>query len=206
MTSEQSASDGALSLTSKPNLVFYGGAGAGKSTACEFLVQEYGYTCLSFATPLKEIAVRLWGEDAFADRDKLQKLGMALREIDEDVFVNYMLRELDHKVSAREPGEKAQFAVANDDCRFPNEYWKLKERGFIFVRVLAQEETRVDRLLRIGKLQDHSQLQHASETALLGIDATKEGIVDDYTIFNNGTTVELYNDIENVLTDVEGQV
>ncbi len=174
------------------NIVFYGGMGAGKSTAAEYLVDKHGYVRCPMAALLKKIAVELWGDGADMDRDKLQKLGLAAREIDPDVWLNSFLVRL--------PEGKP---IVNDDVRFPNEYWGLKERGFFFVRVLSSEEKRVDRLLRTGKIQDISQLEHATETALTGLEATKEGIVDDYTIFNNGEPEELYNSIENVLTDIE---
>lgn len=177
-------------MTSQPNIVFYGGAGAGKTTAAEYLVQMYGYKKVSFATPLKAVVADLWGtEDPKTKREYPQQLGVKVREIEPDTWANLLCDKVDSE----------DHAWVNDDCRFPNEYWKLKERGFIFIRVLSQESTRVDRLLRIGKLQDHSQLQHESETALVGLNAVKKGIVDDYTVFNNGEVEEMYADIENVL-------
>ena len=173
-----------------PDLAFYGGAGAGKTTCVNHLKVMYGYEPMSFATPLKEIAMQLWGNEAFTDRGKLQKLGVALREIDEDVWVNYFMRDLEGRLTGK---------IGNDDCRFPNEYWRLKERGFVFVRVLCNEEVRADRLLRNGKLQDPSQLDHISETAIIGLNATREGIVPDYTLFNAGSIEELQYDIDQLL-------
>lgn len=175
------------------NIVFYGGAGAGKSTAAEYMVTTHGYRQVPIAETLKNVAAEIWGEGARTDRDKLQRLGVAVREIDEDAWINKFV-DLTFDIG--------QFIV-NDDCRFPNEYWKLKELGFVFVRILSNESTRVDRLLRIDKLQDHSQLEHESETALTGMEATKAGIVPDYTIFNNGSLEELHTQIENVLLDIE---
>lgn len=177
------------------NIVFYGGAGAGKSTAADILTNEFDYKKVSFATPLKAIVADLWGtEDPKTKREYPQQLGVAVRDIEPDTWANLLFAEVDNNPDVE---------WVNDDCRFPNEYWGLKERGFIFVRVLASESLRVDRLLRIGKLNDTSQLEHESETALVGMKATKEGIVDDYTIFNNGDMDELRQNIANVLLDAE---
>lgn len=184
MTSEPSESV----AVSQPNIVFYGKAGAGKSTCADYLVDQHGYKKLSFAGPLKEIAVRLWGDEAFKDRGRLQDLGTKLREIDEDVWVNPMLRSVD----------ESDAPIVNDDTRFPNEYWRLKERGFVFVRVLANEALRVDRLMRIGKLDDLSQLNHESETAVNGFEAVQQGIVPDFTIQNVGLLQETLQQVENI--------
>lgn len=173
----------------KPDFVFYGKAGAGKTTCANYLTAKHGYSKLSFAAELKRIAVQLWGEEAFTDRGKLQALGSTLRKIDEDVWVNCFIRE--YEASDYGP-------VTNDDCRFPNEYWRLKERGFLFVRVMAPEEIRVDRLQRNGKLQDLDQLNHESETALLGLERVKEGIVPDFTIQNVGSVDTLEETVESI--------
>src|SRR4051812_46597071 len=117
-----------------PSYAFYGGPGAGKTTCPEYLVSQHGLKKLSFAEPLKQIAVMLWGDEAFKDRGKLQKLGTMLREIDEDVWVNPLLRKV----------EESDAPIVVDDCRFPNEFWRLKEKGFIMIRVLADEATRVE--------------------------------------------------------------
>lgn len=181
------------------DIVFYGKMGAGKSTAAEYLVREHNYKQMPIAQALKECAAIIWGNDAMTSRDKLQKLGVKVREIDVDAWINNYLEEID-------PGTVDDpLPVVNDDCRFPNEYWKLKERGFIFVRVVSQESKRVDRLLRNGKLDDTSQLNHESEGQLMGPEAVAEGITDDYTIFNNGEHDELYRQIEDVLLDIEEQ-
>jgi len=143
-----------------PNIAFLGKAGAGKSTAADILVNRYSgrYTRLSIAEPLKYVASHIWGPDATKDRGKLQDLGEAVRLIDEDGWINKTLERLEFAA------EGQCFVV--DDCRFPNEHDALVEAGFVTVRILAGYGTRVSRLRANGKLQDESQLQHKSETAL----------------------------------------
>ncbi len=182
------------------NLVFYGLMGSGKSTAADYVAEQHGNTKLSFATPLKEIAERIWGPDAVKDGDKLQQLGVAVRDIDPDAWANMMFDNVSEHFEAGED-------VVNDDTRFPNEYWGLKAMGFTFVRVIAQESIRVDRLLRNGKLQDNSQLNHVSEGQLLGLEATKAGIVPDYTIVNNYSDAEdLYRLVDSIIWQIEAEV
>jgi hypothetical protein len=83
---------------------------------------------LSFAAPLKEIAVRIWGKEAMTDRAKLQGLGVAVREIEEDSWCDMLTRQV-RDLRASVAGGTQPFVV--DDCRFPNEYWALKELGFV---------------------------------------------------------------------------
>lgn len=181
------------------DLVFYGQAGAGKSTCADYMVTQHGYKKMSFAEPLKEIAVRIWGPDAATDREKLQRLGVAVREIDPDAWCRM---GLDMALQIKMDGDD----TVNDDCRFPNEYWGLKEAGFTFIRVIAAEEKRVDRLLRNGKLTDPEQLNHESETAIMGLEATKAGIVPDYTIVNNyDNPNDVYERVDEVLWQIEGE-
>ncbi len=178
------------SWTELPDVAFLGKAGAGKTTAAEFLVEHHGYTRLSFAALLKDISVQIWGEDARTDRDKLQKLGVAVREIDPDAWVGALGRSLDRGGP-----------IVVDDCRFPNEYWMLKVDGFVFIEVCANEALRVDRLQRNGKLQDISQLTHVSETAL---DLTlKQQVQSLYYLPNVGPELDFESSIQTILEMVE---
>lgn len=148
--------DPTTATVSWPNLGLMGKAGSGKTTVAELLSEFVGYKRLSLAGPLKDIAAQLWGDEARTDRGKLQKLGVAVREIDEDSWVNLLVR------SASEQSAP----VVVDDVRFPNEYWGLKAAGFYIVEVRADRHTRIERLQANGKWQSEEQLEHISETAL----------------------------------------
>lgn len=156
-----------------PHVAIIGKMGSGKTTGADHLVRAYGYNRASFAELLKEVAVLIWGEEARKDRRKLQELGVAVRKIDEDAWVEALIRRISNW---RGP-------VVVDDCRFPNEYWALRHMGFMFIRVRADDAKREDRLMRNGKLQSREQLTHVSETALDDIDS-------DLGLYNNGTEQE----------------
>lgn len=139
-----------------PHVAFIGKAGSGKTTAADYLVKHYGYHRVSFAALLKDIAVRLWGDTARQDRGKLQKLGVAVRSIEENTWVDAALRGI----------ETWHVPVVIDDCRFPNEAGALQKHHFVFVRINAPVDLRVHRLQEINKFQNREQLEHISETAL----------------------------------------
>jgi dephospho-CoA kinase len=164
-----------------PHIAVVGKMGAGKTTAADILVRKYGYNRASFAGILKEVAHLIWGDGAERDRRKLQELGVAVRDIQEDSWVNALLRRI----------QDWRGPVVIDDCRFPNEYWALKHMGFKFIRIRADEAIREDRLMRNGKLQSRAQLEHISETALDGIDADL-GLMnesDEYALESNLTDI-----------------
>lgn len=169
-----------------PNLAIIGGAGAGKSTLADYLARTHGYTRLSFAGPLKDISVRLWGAHRGLSRERLQRLGVAVRDIDPDTWLDLFTTQL--------AGHEAmQLPTVVDDCRFPNEYEALKQRGFVFVRVQAGTADRVDRLTAIGRLDDPEQLMHESEQH-------QGSFAHDYSIYNSQGYQELaYTELEGVL-------
>lgn len=144
-----------------PHIAIIGKMGSGKTTCAEMLERELRYSRGSFAARLKEVASLIWGDSARTDRQKLQDLGVAVRGIQEDAWVDALVAQL---LVWRGP-------IAIDDCRFKNEYWALKHLGFKFIRVHCDEAIREDRLVRNGKLQSREQFKHISETDLDGIDA-----------------------------------
>lgn len=170
-----------------PNIAFIGKAGAGKTTASMYLTREFGYASVSFAWPLKKVASELWGHDAATDRDKLQKLGVAVRQIEPDTWVNLAIENIKYVRAAM-----GGVPVVIDDLRFPNEYWALRDEGFVIVRVLAEEVDRIPRLQASGKWQSHEQLSHISETAIDDLPA-------DHNITNTVTKDQFYSTINFVI-------
>lgn len=167
----------ATAIDTVPHIAFMGKAGAGKSTALERLMYiNSRYVHGSFAAQLRSVVVSLWGEEARNDREKLQRVGLALREIDPDVWARALMTKMDGLLE-----ERPEWRIAIDDLRFENEYIALRKRGFVTVRIETDRSVRVDRLKRNGKLQDEAQLEHVSETALDHIDADYFWENDDMT-------------------------
>ncbi len=172
-TSQPSLTDAALRLY--PNIALLGKAGAGKDKAAELLRTLYPvYQRVAFADQLKNVAAMIWGEQARTHRQYLQQLGVAVRAIDPDAWVNAAFEHCSHH------------PIVITDVRFPNEVRECLARGCITVKVEADRATRLNRLRDNGKLEDESQLDHESETAL-------DGYTPDYVIINMGTEVEMAN-------------
>jgi hypothetical protein len=134
------------------NIAFIGNKGHGKTTAAKYLVNNYGYTRMSFADPVKDITVdmlnvmrdHLHMEHIEIDRGileawkqyepvrkLLQLVGTELgRDFfgEEDIWVKQMERKLEDV-----PEIVENKRVVIDDLRFINEAEMLRERGFTLV-------------------------------------------------------------------------
>ena len=132
-------------------IAFSGKMQVGKTTSAEYLVRKYGFIKLAFADKLKEIARDLFPEQfetGEKPRKLLQDLGIKMREIDEDVWVKYVLRKIESL-----PKETN---IAIDDLRFLNEYEAVKNAGFFVIRIVRdvppspfsnhQSETEVEKM------------------------------------------------------------
>lgn len=194
----------ALEAPEGPRLVgLTGRARHGKNAVADILVKDFGFTQMSFAAPLKEMAVRVdpvigWLMDqgaihlsaalALHDNDEeriketypeyrrfLQRLGTeGLRHLDDRFWVDLTMRQVQRLLSA---GER----VVITDARFPNE-----------ISTVACTATSIDplqfgRIWRVDasrRVPVDESINHASETAALAIPV-------DATIDNNGTLGEL---------------
>jgi hypothetical protein len=168
---------------------------AGKDSTVKTLM-EAGFTRVSFADPLKQLALhtnpwiywpaagihrRLFDivEDVGWEAAKehfpesrafLQDLGLGARlHIDEDVWVQTALRS------------RAEH-IAFSDVRFPNEWTAVKVAGGTMIRV---------------ERPGHEGDGHISERALDGFEA-------DFTLVNDGTLDDLANATRAVLAHLQG--
>lgn len=181
-------------LVGSPNMAFIGKAGAGKTTAARFLVEHQGYRPLSFAGPLKQISRGIWGDGAEKDRGKLQKLGKAVRAIDQDAWVNLALKYMhDREQNQTNYVGKVVTPWVIDDCRFENEVATLRGQGFVLVRLIVPRDVQIQRLTASGKLQHESQLDDESETAL-------DNVPGQWKFHNTEDVMELYAFILRVLS------
>lgn len=197
---------------SYPNVAFIGKAGAGKDTAAALLIEHLDYRRVAFADKLKDTAAELWGEEARTDRDKLQRLGQAVREIDEDTWVNLALSSLtEGRVLDAAPGSPVRIAdnkpmltlphpSAITDCRYRNEAWALKGEGFVVIRVTCDRNERINRLRANGKLGPSGWEDHISETDL-------DDWPEDYTLNNDARTTkaDLLDQLVSILRQEAGQ-
>lgn len=158
-------------------IAFTGHAGVGKTTSANYLVEHFGFTKLSFAGKLKEIARELF-PDQFVGTEKprklFQDLGMKMRELDEDVWAKYVMR-----IVEKEPNKK----YVIDDLRFLNESYYCKMYDFVIVKIVGPQRTVLSEIER----------RHQSELEI-------DEIEPDYIIENYGTLDELYSKLRLLAT------
>ena len=164
--------------------ILIGRAGSGKDTVADYLIENYGFIKLSFAAKLKEIAEGmfpiLWQENK---RKLLQDLGMKFREIEENCWVDYILRQV-HKYPK----------VVITDCRYENEYEICLNSGFIPIKVNCDDKTRAKRILdRDGRKMTASEMSHISEQL---------NVPCDYYLNNNFAIESLYLQIDKMMQEV----
>lgn len=170
------------------NLAIVGGFAAGKTTLSEGLVQQ-GYTRVSFARYLKEIAAHVYGgpigktdtyyvadlvtgdEREISGRQLLQELGQAVKVMDRNFWINSLLGELDN-------GNYGDGPFVTDDCRFPYEAQALKAEGFDIIKLDTPMDVRIRRYEQTyGRVPTAAELVHPSEIELVDIvpDMTIDG-------------------------------
>ena len=170
---------------SNMKIALVGKARSGKDTVADYLVAHYGFTEYKFSKGIRDVINLVRGEDATKNRRELQDVGQGLRRaLGEDVWVNYTLATV-----------KGDTPVVISDCRQPNEAKRLREEGYLLIRVESDEEVRVQRMLAAGDTFTREDLNH--ETEQIGFEC-------DSIIHNNGSLEELYAQVEQHIDTLRG--
>ena len=98
---------------------------SGKTNTADILIGlNNDFQKLSFACKVKSIAVELFDMKK-KDRKLLQQIGTYMREIDTDVWANYIVKQ----------SKKYNYVVI-DDLRYKNEYDLLKKNRFKIIKLV----------------------------------------------------------------------
>lgn len=161
---------------------FVGVAGSGKTTAARYLAKKYGYTEMSFATPVKSIAedvlvsIGQYGnrrkkvsyKDTPAGRQLLQLIGDGLgRELigPPHIWIDALFERMRRK-QARAFAKTLYYTV--DDVRYENEAYALLGKGFTLVR-LNRDPEMLEAFNKERYGENVTVLNHISEEAIDGI-------------------------------------
>ena len=130
---------------------------SGKTTLSNYLCSlEPRFQVFSFAKKVKEVASDLFGMDPLIkDRSLLTSLGQKMREIDPDVWINYVIKQT----------EGIDYCLI-DDLRYQNEYLALATNGWKIIQLTMSDDLQEKRIREIYPLnyQDHLQNRtHLSE-------------------------------------------
>lgn len=130
---------------------------SGKTTIAN-LIKEYDnrYEIFSFGKKVKVIANELFGMDLNnKNRSLMVQIGTKMREIDLNVWANYIINETKDK----------EFCII-DDLRFQNELDLLQENNWKIIQLNIDEDLQIERLKKLYKdtYQDHiNNKNHLSE-------------------------------------------
>jgi hypothetical protein len=199
--------------------------GSGKDTIADYLVTEHGFKRVSFAASLKDAvsAVFGWDRDMLEGTSKqsrvwreevdtwwAERLNMpnltprwVLQYWGTDVFRNHFHKDI-WVASVENKLRQTKDNVVITDCRFANEVNAIKTAGGVTCRVTrGQNPEWYDSAVDYNKGPRHigwalgknvldRYKVHASEYSSVGLDY-------DYFIENNGTIVDLHNQINQLL-------
>lgn len=180
------------------NIFLVGKAGSGKTTLCNYLVEDEGHVLAKMAYPVYDIAKRYLGMKE-KDRYLLQYLGtdVGRKEIDSDIWVNRFCDDIyiAQKVAKNMCNKELIFCC--DDVRFQNEADVLYDDGWHGIYLSSDYDVRVKRLKnRDGNAQEET-LDHESETE---IDKFKDNLVH---VDTNGSIEESINNLKNILKEIK---
>ena len=129
---------------------------SGKTTLANMIMQiDSRYEKLSFGDKVKDIAYDLFHMDPqIKDRTLLTGIGTKMREIDSNVWINYILNQTKHK----------QYCII-DDLRYQNEYESLAKDGWIIIQLNISDKLQEERIKKLySNYEDHLQNRnHSSE-------------------------------------------
>lgn len=178
----------------KMKIAIVGKMRSGKDTVGS-LIENYGdFHKMALADGITGI-IKDYFPEAMKDgkpRKHYQHIGSALRELDKDVWVNYLhrriheIRDLDFMLGREETD------IMITDCRFVNEADYLRKQGFILIKVVATDEIRLKRLQKSDEQTTLEQMNHKTEAQI-------DLITPDYYIYNNGTLEELDKKVDEAM-------
>ncbi len=185
-----------------PHIFFCGKAGAGKSYACKYLIDKYGFTPGKMACSLYGIAKQYFGmTEKNKDRNLLQYMGTDVgRTVNENIWVKRFIEDIEIVEKTAKGLYNKSINFCSDDIRFFNEYLALTNRGWVGIYLNVPDEVRIERLKgRDGDAQV-STLQHSSETAL---DEFKDNLIQ---LDASGSLETTYQRIEETLEYIRREV
>lgn len=176
------------------NIAILGAAGSGKTTIAKY-IERVGwskyrrrYHQIALADKVKDIQRELFPNLPGKPRHVLQHIGMSMREIDANVWINQVDRYIANS------DDSVRFVIP--DIRLSNEYEHYKSLGWYMVRVVSPDDDRINRMRERDGDVNMDALNHITEHAL-------DDAICDATIYNDGTVDGLYAKVDEVMIRLE---
>lgn len=128
-------------------IALIGRSRSGKDTVAEYLVKKYGMRNYKLSYGITEIIKKYFPkelEKGVKLRGHYIKIGQSLRELDEDVWVNYTLNRINYLW-----GNLENLVIS--DVRQENEFLRLRDEGFKFIYVDCDNAIRNKRIEEKGE-------------------------------------------------------
>jgi dephospho-CoA kinase len=183
----------------KMKIALFGKMRAGKDTVADILAEEYGFEKFAFAQGIGEIIVKYFPTALSygKPRKHYQHIGQSMRELDNDVWITYLLKrvlhyKMDLKLSVENKNNKKPFRVVVTDGRQLNEADRLRKEGYLIVKVEAPKETRFKRSLASRDIFTEEALEHETEKQV-------DLVRPDITIVNDGSIEDLRRKVKDLM-------
>ena len=128
---------------------------SGKSTLAQIIKETHrDYIIYSLGQKVKDVAKDLFNMTE-KDRTLLTSIGTKMREIDSEVWINYIIKQTEGKTHC-----------IVDDLRYQNEYEALSKNGFTIIQLVIDPEIQKGRIKEVypDNFQDHlDNRNHLSE-------------------------------------------
>lgn len=166
------------------NVALFGKFCAGKTTLA-YALEDLGFSRVSMAANMKQIVLDAYGTldkgarvdvtrrdgtvETVTIRDVLQGLGEAVKTVDRDLWLRWLLRDTE---VFRQP-------LVMDDARLLFEADALRKRGWLLVKVDTPDHVRILRHMTLyGSVPTEAQMFHTTEVELenVAFDMVVDGI------------------------------
>ena len=120
---------------------------SGKSTIAKYICEvNTDYKIYSFGQKIKDLAKELFDMKDIKNRSLLIQIANSLKSIDENVWINYILKKCKNKENC-----------IIDDLRFENELTELINDSWYFIVLQVPKEERIKRIKNLypDNFQDH---------------------------------------------------
>lgn len=162
---------------------------SGKTTLADYIVSKnLNYHKTSFANKVKELAVELFGMEC-KNRKLLIDIGTKMREIDENVWVNYTIKEC----------QQYENSII-DDLRNKNEFDILKKEKWIVIKLVLDEQLQKERLINTYPENWKEHYQYIKNEKEI-INKIPEDLFDYIYVIDKHNQEGIFNNIENIICE-----
>lgn len=167
-------------------IALVGGARTGKDTIAIYLGSTLGFIRIAFGDSLKDMLFKVFPDLPVEPKPRgvMINFGQSCRAIDPMVWIKHLDRKAKHLEDKN---------VIITDVRQPNEIEYCKDNGYILIKVVAPTKAQEQRALEGGEILD---VNNELDQVALGFDGF------DYEIINDGSLLELYNKVNEVIKDI----